>query len=61
MSSYVLGFEDIDTTKIAIVGGKAANLEKSPRSEGWPFLMASVFPPKPLRESLGKRRRLTTV
>ena len=26
MSSYVLGFEDIDKTKLIVVGGKGANL-----------------------------------
>jgi hypothetical protein len=26
MSSYVLGFQDIDKTKIMVVGGKGANL-----------------------------------
>ena len=34
MSSYVLGFQDIDTTKIMIVGGKGANLGELSRIEG---------------------------
>jgi pyruvate,water dikinase len=58
MSSYVLGFQDIDKTKIMVVGGNGANLGKSPRLREYPLQMAFVFPPKPLRESLGKRRRL---
>ncbi len=34
MSSYVLGFEHIDRTKLAIVGGKGANLGELSRIEG---------------------------
>ena len=34
MSSYVLGFKDIDKTKLAIVGGKGANLGELSRIEG---------------------------
>src|SRR6266508_5091206 len=34
MSSYVLGFQDIDTTKIMVVGGKGANLGELSRIEG---------------------------
>ena len=34
MSSYVLGFEEIDKTKLAIVGGKGANLGELSRIEG---------------------------
>ena len=34
MSSYVLGFEDIDKTKIMLVGGKGANLGELSRIEG---------------------------
>jgi pyruvate,water dikinase len=34
MSSYVLGFQDIDKTKIGIVGGKGANLGELSRIEG---------------------------
>jgi pyruvate,water dikinase len=52
MSSYVLGFEDIDKTKIIVVGGKGASLGEVSKVEG-------IVPPKLLRESLGKRRRLT--
>jgi rifampicin phosphotransferase len=36
MSSYVLGFQDIDTTKIMVVGGKGANLGELSRIEGIP-------------------------
>jgi hypothetical protein len=35
MSSYVLGFQDIDKTKIMLVGGKGANLGKSSRLRDW--------------------------
>jgi rifampicin phosphotransferase len=59
MSSYVLGFQDIGKTKIMVVGGKGANLGEIPRLKEFAFQMTFVFPPKPLRESLGKRRRLT--
>jgi phosphoenolpyruvate synthase/pyruvate phosphate dikinase len=34
MSSYVLGFQDIDKTKIMVVGGKGANLEEISKVEG---------------------------
>ena len=34
MSSYVLGFQDIDKTKIMVVGGKGANLGELARIEG---------------------------
>ncbi len=34
MNSYVLGFEEIDKTKLAIVGGKGANLGELSRIEG---------------------------
>jgi pyruvate,water dikinase len=34
MSSYVLGFQDIDRTKLMIVGGKGANLGELSRIEG---------------------------
>ncbi len=34
MSSYVLGFQDIDQTKIMVVGGKGANLGELSRIEG---------------------------
>ncbi len=34
MRSYVLGFEDIDQTQVAIVGGKAAHLGELSRIEG---------------------------
>ncbi|MCL1475361.1 phosphoenolpyruvate synthase [Argonema antarcticum] len=34
MSSFVLGFQDIDRTKIAIVGGKGANLGELTKIEG---------------------------
>jgi hypothetical protein len=34
MSSYVLGFQEIDKTKLAMVGGKGANLGELTRIEG---------------------------
>ncbi len=34
MSSYMLGFQDIDRTKLMIVGGKGANLGELSRIEG---------------------------
>ena len=34
MSSYVLGFQDIDRTKLMVVGGKGANLGELSRIEG---------------------------
>src|SRR3989337_735449 len=34
MSSYMIGFQDIDKTKIMVVGGKGANLGELSRIEG---------------------------
>ena len=34
MSSYVVGFQDVDRTRIAAVGGKGANLGELSRVEG---------------------------
>ncbi len=34
MNSYVLGFQEIDKTKLLLVGGKAANLGEMSRMEG---------------------------
>lgn len=34
MSYNVLGFQDIDTTKLMVVGGKGANLGELTRNEG---------------------------
>ncbi|KAM3098840.1 PEP/pyruvate-binding domain-containing protein [Phormidesmis sp. 146-12] len=34
MSFYVLGFPDIDETRIGVVGGKGANLGELSRIEG---------------------------
>jgi phosphoenolpyruvate synthase/pyruvate phosphate dikinase len=34
ISSYILGFQEIDKTKLAIVGGKGANLGELSRIEG---------------------------
>jgi phosphoenolpyruvate synthase/pyruvate phosphate dikinase len=34
MSAYILGFQEIDKTKLALVGGKGANLGELSRIEG---------------------------
>src|SRR5882724_11255900 len=34
MDGYVLGFQDIDQTQVAVVGGKGANLGELSRVEG---------------------------
>ena len=34
MGSYVLGFEEIDQTQVAVVGGKGAHLGELSRIEG---------------------------
>jgi rifampicin phosphotransferase len=34
MNSYVLGFQEIDKTKLALVGGKGANLGELSRIDG---------------------------
>jgi len=55
----VLGFRDIDKTKIAVVGGKGANLGEISKVEAI-HVPDGFCISKPLRESLGKRRRLTS-
>ena len=52
MSSYVFSFQDIDQTKITVVGGKGANLGELSNIAGIRVL-------KPLKESLRKHRQLT--
>jgi rifampicin phosphotransferase len=59
MSSCVLGFQDIDKTKITVVGGKGANLGEISKVEGIRVPDGFCISPKRLRESLAKRRRLT--
>ncbi len=56
MSSFVLGFQDIDKTKLEVVGGKGANLGELTRIEGIHVPDGFVFLLKLLKESLGKRR-----
>ena len=51
MSSYVLGFRDIDKTKIAVVGGKGANLGEISKIEGLRVPDGFVFRLKPSKES----------
>jgi phosphoenolpyruvate synthase/pyruvate phosphate dikinase len=34
MSAYILGFQEIDKTKLAMVGGKGANMGELSRIEG---------------------------
>ncbi len=34
MSAYILGFQEIDKTKLAMVGGKGANLGELSRIDG---------------------------
>ncbi|WP_162096514.1 hypothetical protein [Anaeromyxobacter sp. Fw109-5] len=36
MGRYVLGFEEIDQTQVAVVGGKGAHLGELSRIEGYP-------------------------
>jgi hypothetical protein len=61
MSSFVLCFEDqdIDKTKLKVVGGKATNQGNLPGLKKSTYRMAFVFLLKLLKESLGKRRGLT--
>ena len=42
MSSYILGFKEIDKTKLAIVGGKGANLGEFPGLKGYECQMVFV-------------------
>ncbi|MGI0487698.1 PEP/pyruvate-binding domain-containing protein [Pantanalinema rosaneae CENA516] len=59
MSLDVLGFQDIDKTKIGVVGGKSANLGELSKIEGIlvpdGFCIATI----PFKKSLKKHRRLT--
>ena len=34
MGNYILGFQEIDRTRVAVVGGKGANLGELSRIEG---------------------------
>ncbi len=59
MSSYVLGFEDIDKTKIMVVGGKGANLGEISKVEGIRVPEGFCISTEAFKRILGKRRRLT--
>lgn len=50
MSSYVLGFNEIDKTKLALVGGKGANLGNCPELQGLVYRRAFAFLLKPIKE-----------
>jgi len=45
MNSYVLGFQDIDRTKLVLVGGKGANLGELSRIEGIQVPEVFALPP----------------
>ena len=59
MSSYVLGFQDIDKTKIMVVGGKGANLGKLSRIEGLRVPDGFCISTEAFKRTIGERRRLT--
>ena len=50
MSSFVFGFQDIDKTKLKVVGGKGANLGKLNGLKESTYRMAFVFLRKLLKE-----------
>jgi phosphoenolpyruvate synthase/pyruvate phosphate dikinase len=56
---YLLGFQEIDKTKLAVVGGKGANLGELTRIEGIHVPDGFCISTEAFKESLGKRRRLT--
>ncbi len=57
MSLLVYGFQDIDNTKIMLVGIRAPGWEHLPELMEYAYRMASVFLTEALKESLGNRRR----
>ena len=59
MSSFVLDFQDIDKTKLMVVGVKARTWGNFPRLKEYAYRMAFVSLLMPLKELLGKPRRLT--
>ena len=58
MSSYVLGFQEIDTTKLALVGGKGANLGELSRIEGIQVPQGFCVTTEAYKEIVGKNAEL---
>ena len=59
MSSYVLGFQDIDKKKLMIVGGKGANLGELSRIEGIHVPDGFCITTEAFKRISGIRRRST--
>jgi len=58
MSSYVLGFQEIDQTKLALVGGKGANLGELSRIEGIQVPQGFCVTTEAYKEIVGKNAEL---
>ena len=56
MGCYVLGFQEIDQTQVAVVGGKGAHLGELSRIEGLRVPAAADRPPGPDRLERVPRR-----
>ena len=57
MNSYVLGFQEIDKTKLAIVGGKGVNLGELSRIEGIEVPEGFCVTTKAYKEIIGNNRK----
>ncbi len=61
MNSYVLGFPEIDKTKLAIVGGKGANLGELSRIEGIQVPEGFCVTTKAYQEVIGNNEELNSL
>ena len=61
MNSYVLGFQEIDSTKLALVGGKGANLGELSRIEGIHVPEGFCVTTQAYKEIVGKNEEFTSL
>ena len=59
MGRYVVGFEEIDRTQVALVGGKGANLGELSRIDGIRVPAGFCVTTDAFRRIMAKRRRST--
>ena len=59
MSSYVLSFQDIDKTKLMVVGGKGANLGELSKIEGIPVPEGFCISTEAFKRIIGEGSQLT--
>ena len=61
MNSYVLGFQEIDKTKLAMVGGKGANLGELSRIEGIQVPEGFCVTTEAYKEIIGKNEEFNSL